>query len=133
VQVIASAKALSKRKRSQQEKNDKLAAKLARKRARAGRQHAVDLQTRTVGEDLMHPWNSPNTQDQTETKHNRVPPASWSMNIADVHVDDFVVLEVVYKRPDARGISVALVTFCVLCAYYVCLCFILCILFQHIV
>ena len=34
-------------------------------------------------------------------------PTAWNLNIADVQVGYFVVLEVLYSRPEAKGISVA--------------------------
>ena len=113
-----------KRKRSQQERNEKLAKKLATMRTKRARKqlqaekktdvepteaHVARPPDRTLGvqrrivDDLEQDWNA---NDANEVKREKHAPDAWNMKIADVRVGDFVVLEAT-----RRGISVAQVGF----------------------
>ena len=124
--MIGTAEKTHKRKRSQQEKDKKLAKKLTVMRAKRGRQQlqqqqaeekkdverpasTVTLQVqRQVVDDLEVDWNA---NDADEVKQEKDVPDAWNMHIADVQVGDFVVLEATFGRTHRKGIAVAKVAF----------------------
>ena len=124
--MIVTAEKTHKRKRSQQEKDKKLAKKITVMRAKRGRQQlqqqqaeekkdverpasTVTLQVqRQVVDDLEVDWNANDADEVEQEKH---VPAAWNMHIADVQVGDFVVLEATFGRPPVKGIAVAKVAF----------------------
>lgn len=76
-------------------------------------------------DELYDQWNV--SVDCDELNNIKEVPAAWKMRMADVQVGDFVVLEVEYKKPHRKGISVAQVTnwmhvevlYCPLCHVFV--------------
>jgi hypothetical protein len=131
--MIVTAEKTHKRKRSQQERNEKLAKKLTTMRTKRARRQLqlqqaeqkteveptesephVELPPdrtlavhRRIVDVLEHEWNA---NDADEDKREKNVPAAWNMNITDVKVGDFVVLEATYGKA-AKGISVAQVGF----------------------
>jgi hypothetical protein len=119
--MIVTSHKTHKRKLSQQERNEKLAKKLTTLRTKRGRRQLQVQQAeektaveptfevqRQIVDELADDWNA---NDADEVKREKHVPDAWKMKIADLQVGDFVVLEVMYARPAARGISVAKVGF----------------------
>ena len=108
---------MAKRKRSQTLRSDKAARKLAKKRAKQAKLatlatvDATDVpQSQTIAVDKAVSIDQAQPGDDCEGKHGNEVPTAWNMRIEDIGVGDFVVLEVEYDKPHAKGISVAQVT-----------------------
>jgi hypothetical protein len=104
LQVIAAGSKLHKRKRSQQDRIDKQAKRIAKLNRRRG-------QTRTQQAEQEHKVavveEATLIDDSIEELDCRPIPEAWNCTMQNAAEGMFVVLEVKYNRPKGRGITVS--------------------------
>jgi len=92
---------MEKRKRSQLDRDEKLAKKLAKLRTKRGQKKGNVQQS------------VPDSNAELDEKHVDMPvPAFWNCSINDAVPGTFGVLEVLYDKPKRRGIAVVQVHLC---------------------
>ena len=97
--MISTGASRQKRKRSQDERNEKIARRAAKLNTNRAKKRLL-LQEAAEHEQLPH-------GEEIKVEVQREAPAAWNCSIDEAAVGRFVVIETMYKRPQQRGIQVA--------------------------